>query len=448
MFGIKRRRTLIRVLSYTISAFALSIIIAVSGFVMAYKFRMTIEYSYQRALSELEDHVSDIDIALQKGMYASTSSQLIGLAGEIWSDAGAAKADMSQLSLSNVQLEQTNKFLAQTGDYANSLSKKLSTNEKITGQERATIKSLSENAGKLSNYLNDIITKLQAGKITLFKSEKVTGKSEKEIQTSVSDGFQHIEASMSNLPSMIYDGPFSDNILKKQPSFTAGKPLVSRSQARKSAADFLKVGVGSVKDSGETGGNLTTYNFSVGTIYIYVSKNGGYVVRMIDSRQIGTAKLSEAAADKKANAFVTSRGYKTLTKSYQLTNNNIMMVNFAYTDGNIICYPDLIKVGISLDNGQVVSFDATGYLMNHKTRKFPAISVSRTYIQGLLNPLLKTKKVSLALIPSGGGGEKLCYEFKCVNDKGQNVIDYFNVSTGVEEQIMILIETAGGSLAM
>lgn len=50
MFGIKRRRTLIRVLSYTISAFCLAIIVGISGYVMAYKYRMNIEYTYQRAL--------------------------------------------------------------------------------------------------------------------------------------------------------------------------------------------------------------------------------------------------------------------------------------------------------------------------------------------------------------------------------------------------------------
>jgi germination protein YpeB len=122
------------------------------------------------------------------------------------------------------------------------------------------------------------------------------------------------------------------------------------------------------------------------------------------------------------------------------------MINFAAVQNGVVCYPDLVKVSVALDNGAIVSFDQTGMLMNHTDRALPAAKVSKSTLEKELNPMLKLQKVSLVLIPSTDGQEKLCYEFKCINDKKQNVIDYFNARTGVEEQILIVLDTPGGQL--
>jgi len=257
---------------------------------------------------------------------------------------------------------------------------------------------------------------------------------------------------MSGVPAMIYDGPFSDNVLKKVPEFTKGKPAVSRKDAKNVAASFLNLSPNALKDDGETGGNLPTYNFKTSTKNIYVSKNGGMVVRVIDSRQPKESKLSNEQAVNKANQFVSDKKLGNFKVTYNLTDNNICVVNFAFLQDNVICYPDLIKVGIALDNGEILSYDATGFIMNHKNRTFPAISVSKERAQSMLNPSLKVSSVSLALIPRDGVKEVLCYEFKCKgkadNKVSGDVIDYFNVTNGIEEQILILKQTPGGVLAM
>ena len=41
---------------------------------------------------------------------------------------------------------------------------------------------------------------------------------------------------------------------------------------------------------------------------------------------------------------------------------------FFYEQDNVICYPDLVKVGIALDDGSVVRVEAAGYRMNHVVR--------------------------------------------------------------------------------
>lgn len=450
MFGIKRRRTLIRVLSYTVSAFCLAVIVGISGYVMAYKYRMSIEYGYQRALTELSEHVDNIDIALQKAQYASTSAQLTGLSAEIWANAGAAQTDIAQMPLSTVNLSNTNKFLSQSGDYANSLTKQLNTDQPITDEQRSTIVSLHGYADKLSMQLSNLNSDLQTGRITLFKAERVTNRNNpnQATPTSIQGGFVNIENTFANLPSLIYDGPFSDNVLKKDPMFTQGKAAVNREDARTIAARFLSQNPSSLKDAGETGGNLPTWNFNVGNTSIFISKAGGYTVRMLANRAPSQAKLDTNAALQKAQAFLQARGITSVAETYYLTNNNICTINFAYQQNGVVVYPDLIKVGVALDDGGIVSFDSTGYLMNHHTRDLPAVKFTRAQMQAKLNPLLTVQKVALAIIPTSGANEAYCYEFRTVSRDNQQVIDYFNTQTGAEQQVLILKPTPGGMLAM
>lgn len=452
MFRIKSRRARIRLFSFILAAFVVSAGLAITGFTMAYKLRMNIEYSYERSLSELSSHMNNINLALEKAQYASTTSQLVGLASQIRTESTAAKIALSQISVSDVNFASTSKFISQTGDYANSLSHQFAENKKLSNDQLNSLNSMYTNSKKLSLQVNDLVSDVQNGRLTLFKSEKAVDSLDKKQTQQVStveSGFQNIEDNMSGLPSLIYDGPFSDNVLKKQPDLTRGKPAVSREAARGAAASFLSVDAKQLSDDGETAGNLPTYNFKTGTKNIYVSKHGGYIVRMLDSRAPAASKLSTQDAVNKVNAFLKSQNLNNMAQTYYLKNNNICVINFAFMQDNVTCYTDLMKVGIALDNGEVISFDATGYIMNHKTRSLPAVVLKQSSAKALLNPKLTVKKVSLALIPKNGTDETLCYEFKCTADKGaRNIIDYFNVTNGVEEQILILKQTPGGTLAM
>lgn len=451
MFGIKRRRSLIRLLSFTVASFAVAVALAVTGFWMSYGLRMNLEYSYQRSLSELSDHMSNISLSLQKAKYAGTMPQLVSIAGEIRTESSAAKDSLSQISFSQVNMQNTTKFLSQVGDYANSISHSLTENKKLTNDERNKINKLSTNSDKLAQQLSDLVTDVQSGKLTLFKSDRAVkglGQAKTKSVSVVASGFQTIENNLSGLPSMIYDGPFSDNVMKKMPELTKGRAAISRIAAKNSAAGFLGTKTKAITDDGETKGNLPTYNFISGTRNIDVTKSGGLVVRMLDSRPVKQTKLDAKEAGAKANAFLKARGMTTMAQTYSLTNNNICVINYAYTQDNVICYTDLMKIGVALDNGDIVSFDATGYMMNHKVRKFPASKISVQFARSQLSPELKEQKQSLALIPTAGTGEALCYEFKCKGSGNRNVIDYFNVQTGVEEQLLILLQTPGGTLAM
>ena len=101
---------------------------------------------------------------------------------------------------------------------------------------------------------------------------------------------------------------------------------------------------------------------------------------------------------------------------------------------------------MALDNGEVVEYNASGYLMNHTERKPQAPAFSLEQAQKQVSPLLKVEKGGLALIPTPGLNEVLTYEFHCTGENGDRVLVYINASTGYEEQILIIVESDEGIL--
>ncbi len=51
--------------------------------------------------------------------------------------------------------------------------------------------------------------------------------------------------------------------------------------------------------------------------------------------------------------------------------DNVLTVNFAYNDLDVCCYTDLIKVSVAMDDGEILGFDAKGFLVNHYDRDIP-----------------------------------------------------------------------------
>ena len=114
----------------------------------------------------------------------------------------------------------------------------------------------------------------------------------------------------------------------------------------------------------------------------------------------------------------------------------------------VVLYPDLVKVGVALDTGSVVFFDARGYLMNHQEREFSAPMLTDTTAREILSPSLTVQSQNMAVIPTSGQYELLCREFICQTPDGMHVIVYINAETGIEENLLMLIENENGTLAL
>lgn len=415
---------------------------------------ITVENNYNRAFHELVDYVDDIDSLLQKSMLISGSAKMASISSEIFRQTAAAKACLGQLPISEVGLENTEKFLSQIGDYTYYLSQNVINNQSVTEEDYNNLNSLAEYASKLNTKLLAMQEDVYSGKISFGTIQK---ESREYLSTTASASgiltdFESVEKEFQEYPSLIYDGPFSEHIEQIEPIMTKGKEEVSAGDALEVAKRFTGNFSGKLLYNGESGNNkLPAYYFAAetedGEINIAVTKAGGLPIYLTNTRVVFDETLTVDQAIQKARDYLYERGYSSLTESYYEKDNGTVTVNFAYTQGGITCYSDLIKVKVALDNGEILGFEAHGYIMNHQYRSFPEISISENDAKNVISPHLNVTSTGLALIPKDGMAEKLCYEFKGTHN-GRNFIIYINAENGLEEEILMLIESENGILAI
>ncbi len=178
-----------------------------------------------------------------------------------------------------------------------------------------------------------------------------------------------------------------------------------------------------------------------------MTKTGGHVIWMLYSRNVGQETLDVDKVKQIGKEFLESRGYKNMKDTYYIKEDGTATVNYAYEQNGVVVYPDLIKVKIALDNGEIVGFEAKGYLMNHTERDIPEPKVSEAEIRANFMAKKELKSVGLAIIPTNFGTEIFCYELKGrMNDR--DFLVYINAETGREEKVLIIIDTPEGILTL
>lgn len=440
-----KRRSYVRVVSFVAALAAVLVTASICGNVRASKYERQITLSQQRALTELDGRLREIGTSLKKGVYSSTPPMLSGMASELSRETLAAKSSLSVLPLENTNLENTYKFLSQVGDFTETLNRKVASGESISDEERENLRSLITFCDALSGEVSNIRADMFDGSFSFSQKSgelALTGEKTEYLAGDMEDAQQ----SLSDYPTLIYDGPFSDHIMSAQPKMTSGAKEISKENALDAAAAFLGCDKKEISFLSEESGNVPAYCFSHNNKTVAVTKNGGYVIYMLDSSFAGEAKLKTADALKKASEFLSSHGYADMKESYYSTSDGVCTVNYAYKKDGVIYYPDLIKVGVNLETGDIASFDAKGYIMNHTERNLSSDILSRADAQKSVSGLLTVLDSKRAVIPTKSKGEKDCWEFHCTDKDGNEVLVYIDTKTGYEDDILLLLYSDGGIL--
>lgn len=446
-----KRRTLIRIISYGLASLFVAVGFAASGYALAYDYRMELENTYQRALTDLSSNVSNMDTLLRKTQYASTPMMYATLASNIWREASAAKANLSMLPVTEASLDNVNRFLAQVGEYTLSLSRKMASGEGISEEEYKTVSSLYSLAEQVNGRLNELIASVSDKSVMLTEVSKKTNGFLAGINNDgigISGGFEEVENGFEEYPTLIYDGPYSDNLINKESVMLKNIPNVSSEAAKSVAAKVFGVSAEEINGAGESNGAIPSYYFLHGERFAEVTKAGGYLLTVTDGAVSEEERLSYEQALEVAEKFLRDVGYDGMESTYYIIEYGVCTINFAYVTEDTLCYPDLIKVGVSLNDGSISSFDARGYIMNHTERKPSAAARDQKEAAAMLSRGLSVEKVRRVFIPTDGGGETECWEFICKSSDGTDVIEYFNVSTLREEDILILLKNENGTLTV
>lgn len=232
-----------------------------------------------------------------------------------------------------------------------------------------------------------------------------------------------------------------------------GDEIVEIEEARDIAEEFLGEEVYDSITDFELGEDflemrIPTYTFELGngngSKFISVTRQGGRVINMQNPRGVSEKNLSIDEGQEAALEYLESKGFENMEPNYSLQYDGVVLYNFAYTENDVTIYPDLVKVKVALDNGEIVGLDAGAYYLNHHDRDFPEIKVEIEDAREVANKDMTIESERLALTPKGKN-EALCYEFKGIFNDDQYIV-YVNAETGREEQILQLIQTENGTL--
>ena len=449
------RRTKIRSVTYLTAAFLLLAGTVIQQNMQLVQYRRLASNNYTHAFSELSASMNQMATNLEKQTCVTSPSQIAALSAEVYGQSQAAQQAIGELPYADVELEQTAAFVSKVGDYAQAVSRSAAANGGYSGDELENVKALAKAAKTLSASLDGLEGKLYSGDVKLEDLEAVenrlSGVQSAGADTSESR-FKTVETDFPELPTLIYDGPFSDSLQSKSAKALEGLEEVSRAQARRVAAEFLEVNPDVLTDNGDIAGDVPAWGFLLqgekGTCTIQVTKTGGKVLNMLCSRGVEGAAVNREEAIEKASAFLTSRGYTDLEENYYSEVNGTLTINFTAVQDDVLLYPDLIKVEVALDNGEIVGFEGENYLMHHVKREKLEPKIKAAQAKEVVSDALELMDVRLALIPTPGEDEVLCWECACQTEEGTRCMVYVNAQTGAEEKILLLQEDETGTLVL
>lgn len=413
---------------------------AIKNYNQTQDYKDRLYYDYSEALMGLNDNLENLSFCLEKSLYATSPKVLNTIAGEIMHEASSAKTNLARIPLNDSAFLNVNKFLTQSGGFSYLLMQRAAEGKGVTETETNTLKALSGVASKLSLAIDE--GEASYNYIDAFENLTISEGAEATLNTLL----EETEEDLGGYPSLIYDGPFSDHLLEKEPQLTKTMTVITEAEAAAKAANALDLNTEELKLIGTEDGLMPCYNFEYSGGVVSVTKKGGVINYFLKTREIQSDLISYEDAVKKAEDYLKKHTEYTFKSSYYFVENGVCTVNFSYFKDDVVYYTDLIKVQVALDNGEIIGLEARGFIANHTERSFSAPSLTLSKAQEGLPKNSKIKSTALCLIPNNYGGEVLCYEFITEGAENKDIIIYINANTGKEEDILILLKTDGGSL--
>lgn len=420
-----------------------------------------INNNYQRAFYNLTDHVQTMEVLLGKSLVLADPEKSEQFFEEIWQQANRALDSLTQLPVGDAVLGRTSKFITQLGDYSNMLARQVDEGKPLTPEQWDTVNRLYNQASELNKELNNIHASMADGRLNLYELA-VAGSNRlaRQGQKLASDNFQTLDRQMQAYPTLIYDGPFSDHLEQGEARGITGENI-GQAKAKSIAMQYYDnpedVNV-VAQVTGEVDGSIRAHRVEIARrqggkvvgepAVADVSIQGGHLIWMVIPRSVDEDNWSIAQAQSRAGEYLQDRGYKNMQISYHQRNDHTVTFNYALKQDGVIIYPDLVKVTVALDNGQVVAFDARSYLMSHHMRKLAKPKLTERQARLLVSDRLAIEGTGrLAVIPVGVEDEILTWEFKGTQGD-ETYLVYINALTGDEENVLRLVKNADGELAL
>lgn len=426
--------------SIIVSLMVLSIALSIS----TSKYKMRLENVYKKNYYELLNNLEDIEVGFTKLIATNSLSTQQELLQEVYEASTMANVNLTSLPVASNKIAHITSYINSVNGYSTALLSKAYEKVKLNDEALDNINSLYKYSKIIMYDLNEYVDSLH-GKNSIIKQVKYSN-----ADSSAFDGGMRINANTEKVPSLIYDGPFSDSVVNKEIKGLSGIE-VTKEQAEQYIIDnFTYFGDYQVKYDGETKGKFATYNFILKSVevklYVQITQNGGMVlsINMLDGKG-GNNDLSSNQCNILAHNFASIMGFENMHSVWYQDTDEIVYVNLAPIVEHVIYYPDLIKVKVDKRLGMVVGWEATNYAYNHTSRETPTFGLSFAECEKNLSTALKVVERNLCVIPNKYVGESVAFEYICTWQEYKYYV-YLDANTGEELNILRVIDTDNGDL--
>ena len=426
------------------------------------QFRQDTENNYNMAFFELVSYIENVETYLAKSLISSTPEHGAETLTHVWREANLAQSYLARLPIGSQELANTSKFLNQVSDYSFSLSRKNIYNEKLTDDDFENLKQLHTYSVELENTLNQLSADINGGRIKWGElSQKGSSVFVSQVSNISKDSFNNMEENFHEYSGLIYDGAFSEHITSVEKKGLTGNNI-SIEEAQEIAKKFIDESkIAEINSNGMSENtNMPAYDFSIKLkdtkdkneiITISISQKGGHIVFMNYNRNVDAETISQERANEIGKNYLQDKGFPNMKETYFLKQSGVVTINYAYNQqsvsGDVVVYPDLIKVKVALDNGEILGLETTGYLNSHYERNISEPKITKEKAKENLNKTLEIQSEGLAIIPTEFKTEIFCWEFKGKVEDTEFLV-YINAENGKEEDILVIKNTPNGTLTM
>ena len=406
-----KRKTAILVVSYLSAAiFMLGLFSTLQLSAVAASERSE-RYGEEYAFEELCAAMEEMDLALQKCALATAPGLQAVLCADVYALTGAAVTALGELPGSQ-ELEKLTAFLGRSGDFARCLGRCAASGATWSEEER-------EMLDKLAAY-----SAAAAADIASLRSTVADGLAEAE---DTREALRALEAELPAVPEPVCEGRYAP--VQQDWAMLEGKDRCSEREASLIAASFLDENARSAAAEGRSEAEEPCWMVALGDYSVLITERGGQVLQAVCRRTLDTPRLTVEEGFAAAEDFLKKHGCRNMEVTAWRHTGDALTVSCCPVQGDVLCYSDEIRLTGALDDGSLLSFDASDYLQNHRRREAERPQASWEDARSLLAPGLTVEEEYLSRIPLDGGGEKLCFTFRCRDEEGRGWLVFSSAAT-------------------
>ncbi len=381
---------------------------------------------YENTYYEMTDNMIDVERKLGKVAVLSRPTLQQEYLYDIWRQCSVVVSLLSRMTEENNDTEAVVGFLNKTGDYCYYLSRKAQ-KDPPSQEELANLERFKKIVSELNESFFSVREKTEDGDRidpTVLLDMKTVGEAVKN-------------RSDVEYPELIYDGPFSDGLKKREAVFLKDKEEIAEEKGVEKIKDFF-TGAEDVKTTGENSGTIPAYvyKFSFGgrECTAQITKAGGYLSEYSVYEKVTDPQYTPEETKTLAGRFLAAIGYEDMECVWVYNSDSTVYLNFAATQNGVVLYADLIKVKVSAETGDILGVEAQNYIYNHRLR---TVDPSRTEVS--VSPKITVENRRECVIPTEWGTEIRCLEVSG-RFQGEKYYVYYDSATGEEIEAFVVVD--------